>query len=161
MSACKIYRIDRDTPAAAEPAAASRIFKHLAEALECRLPAPTRSAQLLARLRALPPADTRTVRASASKWRALAPGVKIKLLRSDAAADDMTAFIRMQPHATLDAHWHRQPEECLVLEGEIVIGACRLRAGDMLFAAAGTSHASINSPRGALLLVRAQLCQGH
>jgi anti-sigma factor ChrR (cupin superfamily) len=97
-----------------------------------------------------------TVRAGDGEWRALAPGVTIKLLRSDPAAGNMTAFIRMQPGASLQAHAHDQSEECLLLEGEIYIGRHRLAAGDMHVAAAGTLHDAISSPRGALLLVRAQ-----
>ena len=68
----------------------------------------------------------------------------------------MTAFIRMQPGSTLDAHFHTQTEECLIVEGEIFIGAHRLCALDMHVAAGGTAHAPITSPRGALILVRAQ-----
>jgi len=73
----------------------------------------------------------------------------------------MTAFVRMQPDASLESHVHHQTEECLILEGEIFIGMHRLGAGDMHVAAAGTSHAAIKSPRGALMIVRAQSCLGH
>jgi quercetin dioxygenase-like cupin family protein len=100
--------------------------------------------------------NTQTIRSSEGEWRSLAPGVTIKLLRHDASADNMTAFIRMLPGTSLDAHAHTQGEECLVVAGEIFIGRHRLGAGDMHVAAAGTVHEAITSPRGALLLVRAQ-----
>jgi anti-sigma factor ChrR (cupin superfamily) len=148
-----------------ESAAAALIFEHLAAALEPRSPAAPRCAHLrgcmLARLHAVIAGETRTVRATDGEWRCFAPGVSIKLLRSDAGMDNMTAFIRMQPDAALDSHVHRQAEECLMLEGEIFIGAHRLCAGDMHVAVAGTFHPPITSPRGALMLVRAQLCPGH
>ena len=96
------------------------------------------------------------MRAADGEWRALAPGVSIKLLRHEHEADNMTAFIRMQPGSMLDAHVHTQTEECLIVEGEIFIGAHRLGTLDMHVADGGTVHAPITSPRGALILVRAQ-----
>lgn len=97
-----------------------------------------------------------TVRAAEGEWLPLAPGVSIKLLRRDGTAGNMTAYIRMAPGASLESHVHAQTEECLILQGEIFIGAHRVSAGDMHVAAAGTAHAAISSPRGALLLVRAE-----
>ncbi len=97
-----------------------------------------------------------TVRASEGEWRHLAPGVTIKLLRTDGSARNMTAYIRMEPGAMLDCHTHAQDEDCLLLQGEILIGGHRLVAGDMHVAEAGTVHQAIHSPRGALLLVRAE-----
>jgi quercetin dioxygenase-like cupin family protein len=165
VTTCKIYRIDPGTRTSAEFAAASWIFKHLAAALKSSPPPPLRRIHLrdnvLARLHELAPGDSRTIRATDGEWRALAPGVTIKLLRSDTRTDNMTAFIRMQPGAALESHVHRQSEECLILEGEIFIGAHRLCAGDMHVAAAGTVHAPSTSPRGALLLVRTQLLPSH
>jgi quercetin dioxygenase-like cupin family protein len=165
MTSGKIYRIDPVGRTSAEFVAASWIFKHLAAALKSSPLPPLRHSHLrehvLARLHELAPGETRTVRSTDGEWRALAPGVTIKLLRSDTRADNMTAFIRMQPGAALDAHVHRQSEECLVLEGEIFIGAHRLCAGDMHVAAAGTVHGPSTSPRGALLLVRTQLLPSH
>jgi quercetin dioxygenase-like cupin family protein len=70
----------------------------------------------------------------------------------------MTTFIRMEPGSEFGAHRHSQREECLVLDGEILIGAHRLRAGDMHVAEAGSEHALVTSPRGALVLVRGQHC---
>jgi anti-sigma factor ChrR (cupin superfamily) len=107
-------------------------------------------------LAAIPPPDTRTVRAASGVWDPLVPGVRIKLLRVDRGAGNMTAFIRMDPGSTFGAHRHEKSEECLVLEGEIFIGAHRLGAGDMHVAAPGTEHETVSSPRGALMLVRGQ-----
>jgi quercetin dioxygenase-like cupin family protein len=161
----KVYTIDPGARLAAESAAAWWIFKQFAAALESRPPPARRRARLrarvLARLRESGSGVTRTVRAADGEWLALAPGVSIKLLRRDAATDNMTAFVRLRPGATLESHVHHQTEECLILEGEILIGTHRLSAGDMHVAAAGTVHAAIKSPRGALLIVRAQSCQEH
>ena len=136
------------------------IGEHLARALEPRNPSQLQRAhlrqRLMAQIHTLAGRATCTVRAADGEWRKLAPGVGIKLLRHDRGADNMTAFIRMQPGSTLDAHVHTQTEECLIVEGEIFIGAHRLCALDMHVAAGGTAHAAVTSPRGALILVRAQ-----
>jgi quercetin dioxygenase-like cupin family protein len=157
-----IYLIDPVERSLAESAVARWIFKHLAAGLESRPLSPMRNvflrSRVLARSRELTSSQTRTVRAGEGEWRAIAPGVTIKLLRRNTSTDNMTAFIRMQPGASVEAHPHPQSEECLILEGEIFIGEHRLCAGDMHVAAAGTIHAPVTSPRGALMVVRAQLC---
>jgi anti-sigma factor ChrR (cupin superfamily) len=101
-----------------------------------------------------------TVRAREGEWRDLAPGVTLKLLRGDAASGTMTAFIRMAPGSSLESHRHARDEECLLVSGEIFIGGHRLAAGDLHVAGAGTDHEEITSPRGALMLVRAEYRQG-
>jgi hypothetical protein len=112
---------------------------------------------MLARTRALGPPGTRTLRADEGDWRTLAPGVDIKLLRRDQATGNMTAYIRMMPGSSLGAHHHAHDEECFLVAGEILVGTHRLCATDMHVAAAGSSHAEITSPRGALLIVRTHL----
>jgi quercetin dioxygenase-like cupin family protein len=136
------------------------MFDRMGEALVSSPMCPALRGNLRARVLAGcgKPCATLIVRAAECEWRPLVSGVSIKLLRTDAAAGNMTAYFRLEPGASLDSHEHAQPEECLVLEGEIFIGAHRLAAGDMHMAAAGTMHAAVTSPRGALLLVRAQMC---
>jgi anti-sigma factor ChrR (cupin superfamily) len=137
------------------------VLEHLAGALESRRQQaacgrPLRTILLTRVLGALPPPGTRTVRAGSVGWIELAPGVSINPLRIDHETDNMTAYVRMLPGAVFAAHRHSQAEECLVIEGEIYIGTYCLRAGDMHFAACGTEHAMVTSPRGALMLVRCQ-----
>ncbi|HET9862111.1 MAG TPA: cupin domain-containing protein [Steroidobacteraceae bacterium] len=130
------------------------VLEHLAGGLACGRELNSRGGKLLARvLGALPPPGTRTVRAGSGAWVELTPGVTINLLRIDRAADNVTAYVRMQPGAAYPAHRHAQTEECLVIEGEIIIGSHCLRAGDMHVAACGTEHGMVSSPRGALMLV--------
>ncbi len=135
------------------------IFDRVAESLEARAPGEERCRELRARVLARFAARRQsaiTVRAAEGEWRALAPGVSLKLLRGDAACGTMTAWIRMAPGSSLDSHEHAHEEECLVIEGEILIGLHRVAAGDLHVAAAGTTHQGITSPRGALMLVRAE-----
>jgi anti-sigma factor ChrR (cupin superfamily) len=158
VTPAKVYRLDGR---ARSPGVlvTTWIVEQLARAHEPRMPAPLRAhlrQRLMAQVHVLADRATRTVRAADGEWRALAPGVDIKLLRHEHGADNMTAFIRMQPGSMLAAPVHTQTEECLIVEGEIFIGAHRLSALDMHVAAGGTAHAPVSSPRGALILVRAQ-----
>ena len=135
------------------------IFERIAEGIDPLRGAPDEPSRLRERVLAQVAAGrngSRTVRACEGAWLPLAPGVTLKLLREDAAARRMTAFIRLLPGSSLESHGHEQPEECLVIEGEILIGEHRVRAGDLHLARAGTVHDTIRSPRGALLLVHAQ-----
>jgi quercetin dioxygenase-like cupin family protein len=135
------------------------IFDRVAESLQPRAPDDERCRALRSRVLARFASrgqSAHTVRAGEGEWRALAPGVLVKLLRGDAARGSMTAYIRMLPGSSLEPHDHAQTEECLVIEGEMFIGGHRLAAGDMHVAAAGTAHPCITSPRGALMLVRAE-----
>jgi quercetin dioxygenase-like cupin family protein len=91
----------------------------------------------------------------------LTPGVAIKVLRKDSKANNQTILVRMLPGSGLRAHSHTQDEECLVLQGEIFIGTHRLGSGDMHFALAHVDHDAVVSPRGALLLVRAEIPDPH
>lgn len=139
------------------------MYERLAGALMCRQCASTserslRRSMLTRVLAAIPPPDTRTVRAASASWSSMAPGISVRFLRVDHGAGNMTAFIRMEPGSAFGAHQHSQSEECLVIEGEILIGAHRLVAGDMHLADAGTEHAMLTSPRGALILVRGPHC---
>jgi anti-sigma factor ChrR (cupin superfamily) len=105
------------------------------------------------------PEGTLTVRADDGDWLVFAPGVSIKPLRVDAETDRMTALIHMRPGSTWPEHRHEQTEECLILEGELLIGRHRLRSGELHVAPAGTEHADVCSPAGALMLVHARRCE--
>jgi quercetin dioxygenase-like cupin family protein len=105
-----------------------------------------------------PPPGTVTFRAADRAWVELAPGVDIKVL-SPGIAGCMTALVRMEAGTTYGAHLHPMHEECLVLSGEIRIGAHRLRAGDLHLAEAGTAHEATYAPHGALLFVRTSRAQ--
>jgi anti-sigma factor ChrR (cupin superfamily) len=137
------------------------MFDQLANAMTAHHLSMTRREHLrnrmVLRARDTAPAGTRTLRADAGQWRSFASGVSINVLRTDVAANNMTALIRMRPGARLDTHYHHQAEECLVLEGEICIGNHRLAAGDLHMAEAGVKHDDVVACTDVLLLVRAEI----
>lgn len=87
-------------------------------------------------------------------WREFAPGVRRKLLCTD--ADRASYFYRLQPGAELPTHSHKLEEECLVLEGEAFLGDILLCGGDYQLAPSGTRHRQVGTDVGALLFVRAE-----
>jgi quercetin dioxygenase-like cupin family protein len=113
--------------------------------------------RIMARVADAPPARTYTVRMDEGTWVAAGPGVEVKVLRLDRGQNSQTVMIRMQPGSQIVPHRHNQEEECLVLEGEIMIGDHRVGPGDMHIAAAGARHPPIFAPRGALLCIRSEI----
>jgi anti-sigma factor ChrR (cupin superfamily) len=126
--------------------------RRLSEGYRCKL-----RARILAHVHRAAPEGTITLRAEEGDWQAIAPGVTTKTLRIDPTAGMRTILVRMRPQSTLDEHLHGRDEECFVLEGEIFIGNHRLCRGDMHIARAGSVHARIRSPNGAMLMVRAEI----
>ncbi len=103
------------------------------------------------------PNPSLTVRAAAGEWQNAAQGVAMKLLSVDDAAGMQSFLLRLSPGSRLPPHYHGTDEECLVLEGELVIGELRLAAGDYHLARKGGEHDSITAPHGALVFVRAAI----
>lgn len=93
------------------------------------------------------------VRSGVEGWRALkVPGVSVKVLRRDAETGASTALVRLQAGAAFPAHSHPAGEEVLVLEGDVLIGPHRLRAGDYLYTPPDGKHAA-SSQGGCVFLV--------
>ena len=85
------------------------------------------------------------------------PGVRLRVLTIDAAADRFTALVRMDPGASYAAHRHVGPEECFVLEGDLRHGTQVMRAGDYEWLPAGSDHGSQTTAEGCLLLIHSSL----
>jgi quercetin dioxygenase-like cupin family protein len=113
--------------------------------------------RVLARISAPAPEGTYTVRASEAPWQKVSDLVQLRVVRKDAARNNQTILIRMLPGASIVPHPHSQEEECLVLEGAVEIGEHRLYEGDMHVAGAGVKHPRIDSPLGALLMIRSEI----
>ncbi len=94
------------------------------------------------------------VRADEGEWVDSVPGIRIKQLYREPAGPYTTSLWRVQPGTTVEPHAHDHDEECLVLEGELLIGGVTLRAGDYILGRKGIDHPEASSPCGALLLIR-------
>jgi quercetin dioxygenase-like cupin family protein len=93
-----------------------------------------------------------TVRSGAGKWIDFLPQVQVKVLYSDGRYHSI--LLRMEPGASLPAHFHKDDEECVVLEGEVYLGDIRVTAGDYHLAPGGSRHGVLRSDTGALLFLR-------
>ncbi len=103
-----------------------------------------------------PPA-TVTVRAREGEWRMLGPGLEIKLLLVDREAGFQSFLLRLAPGCQLPPHDHSSLEECLLLEGDMLIGDRAYVAGDYHAALPGSRHAPISTRNGGLVFLRGQL----
>jgi anti-sigma factor ChrR (cupin superfamily) len=100
------------------------------------------------------PDPVRTVRQAEGDWTEIGPGLQKKHLYRDSLTGLDSCLIRMQPGAVFKAHHHAHAEECLVLEGDLLIGDQHLKAGDYQVAAPGTQHPALKSESGGLIYVR-------
>jgi quercetin dioxygenase-like cupin family protein len=101
-----------------------------------------------------------TVRQDEGKWTAIGPGLEKKHLYRDPLTGLESCLVRMQPGAVFAAHHHAEAEECLVLEGDLLIGDLHLKAGDYQVASAGTHHPTLRSERGGVIFVRGRVALG-
>ena len=99
-------------------------------------------------------AELYSVRADEGDWRAVIAGVETKMLFADSATGAESFLLRLAPGASLPPHRHAGHEECVVLQGEIAMGATTLTAGDYHLAPRGVAHDTIVSRTGALLFLR-------
>jgi anti-sigma factor ChrR (cupin superfamily) len=101
-----------------------------------------------------------TVRQGEGNWTAIGPGLEKKRLYRDPLTALESCLIRMQPGAEFAAHHHAGAEECLVLEGDLLIGDLHLKAGDYQVASPGTHHPALRSESGGVIFVRGVLTFG-
>lgn len=98
-----------------------------------------------------------TIRAAEGDWQRLFDGVFKKKLLADDGEGSESYLLRIEPGAECPAHSHTKTEECLVLEGEMIIGAARFKAGDYHAAPPEVPHLPITSEIGALLYIRSEV----
>ncbi len=85
------------------------------------------------------------------------PGVTMRMLHLDKARRQFSAFLKLAPGAQFPTHHHDGPEECVVLQGELIVGRVRMRPGDYQRADADSEHDVQWSETGALAFVTAPL----
>ncbi len=95
---------------------------------------------------------TETRRAGTGTWTELSPGVTYTVLFEDPVAKRRSMLVRALPGANYESHFHAEGhEECLVLEGDLVMGDLTLLPGDFHVAAKGSTHPAATTVSGCLL----------
>ena len=95
---------------------------------------------------------TMTRRAGSGVWNEMAPGVTCTVLFEDPIAKRRSMLLRALPGAIYELHLHDQGhEECLVLEGDFIMGDLKLLAGDFHLAPKGSAHPPATTVSGCLL----------
>ena len=94
-----------------------------------------------------------TVHASEGRWQPVGPGLQLKVLHREPGGP-MSYLVRMAPGSQLPPHRHPVDEECVVLEGELQIGALRVCAGDFHLGRKDLPHTAVLSAEGALIFLR-------
>jgi quercetin dioxygenase-like cupin family protein len=103
-----------------------------------------------------PPAGTHTWRSAGNGWVDGLPGIRLRFLRVDEAAGTQEVLVRFLPGGAVPAHSHAKEEQMVIIDGTVFVGEHRLGPGDVHVAEAGTTHAGLASPEGALLLLRCE-----
>ena len=94
-----------------------------------------------------------TVHAGAEGWQRFQHGVDIKVLHE--ADGIMSYLLRLAPGAVVAAHRHPINEECMVIEGTLLIGKeLEVSTGSFHLAHKNTLHAPISSIGGAIMFIR-------
>ena len=110
-------------------------------------PRPELRARLRARIAAKPTVGT-IVRPGDTPWESPLPGVEIRRLLGT-----QTMLVRLAPGTYLPQHEHPHGEQCLVLEGSIRSDDAEAHAGDFTYMPAGSTHSTLYSETGCLLLI--------
>lgn len=98
-----------------------------------------------------------TVHSEEAPWQTLSHGVEFKLLRFDSQVRIKSFLLRAAAGTRFPSHGHQGPEECLVLEGECVIGATRLRVGDFHSASMQAMHEEAYTEHGFLMYLHTHI----
>jgi anti-sigma factor ChrR (cupin superfamily) len=100
----------------------------------------------------------RILRAAEGTWEETpVPGVSVRRLSVDLDRKSATMLVRMSAGASYPSHRHAAAEECLVLEGDLVVGDDVLHSGDFQRAEAGSVHPRQFTRNGCLLYILSSL----
>ncbi|HET8697291.1 MAG TPA: cupin domain-containing protein [Gammaproteobacteria bacterium] len=81
-------------------------------------------------------------------WSQAAPGIQVKILSADCAANRVSLLVRLAPGFAYPSHRHAGVEELYLLDGELWIDGRCLAPGDYHRADPGTSHQVVWSGTG-------------
>ncbi len=81
------------------------------------------------------------------------PGVHMRIIHSDAQTGRLTVMTRLEPGATIPAHFHTKADETVyVLSGDFVEAGVTYGVGTYFAATAGTPHGLHESRGGCVVL---------
>ena len=86
-------------------------------------------------------------------WEDVAPGISCKLLATDADNARVSMLVRLAPGTDYPPHTHAGIEELHLLQGELMINARKVFAGDYNRAEAGTSDKRVWSETGCMCVL--------
>ena len=98
-----------------------------------------------------------TIRSSSDDWQVVMEGVEKRTLHRDEEKGEESYLLRVAPNTRFPAHGHDKLEECLVMEGEFVIGDLHLSAGDYHVVPAGFEHVEAHTEIGTVVYIRGEI----
>jgi quercetin dioxygenase-like cupin family protein len=94
-----------------------------------------------------------TIHADEGDWQPFVDGVSIKVLHEHDGV--LSYLLRLAPGAALPPHRHPLDEECLVLDGTLLVGThTEVQAGGYHLAHRGALHATVSTRIGATIFLR-------
>jgi len=87
------------------------------------------------------------------EWQPLCDGIDIKTLWHSTQSRRHVFLVRIKPGAILPEHRHSGDEECMVLEGDMVVNGVTFGPGDFQVAFANTVHPVITSVGGCTCMI--------
>jgi len=104
-----------------------------------------------------PLAGIHLTRSTDGTWQDFCEGIQIKTLWRSTKSGRHVFLVRIQPGAILPEHRHAGDEECMVLEGDMVVNGVSFGPGDFQVAFASTVHPVITSRGGCTCMISVQL----
>jgi anti-sigma factor RsiW len=95
-------------------------------------------------------------RAVDADWTQIRPGLHCRMLRHDERGVG-SALFRLEAGAVIPPEFHDYDEECLVIEGDLIVDKLHLAAGDYCCVRKGGRHGIITSRGGAVFLLVGQV----
>jgi ChrR Cupin-like domain len=139
-----------------DPVLDAELISLLNAALEPEPLAPAAHARIKHRLLRRLAADSTerhlTLDAGGAGWRPFSKGVSIKMLNESGGV--ASYLLHLQAGASVAPHRHPVDEECVVLQGEVQIGALRIGAGGFHLGRQGVLHDRLSSTQGAVIFLR-------
>ncbi|MGL6209943.1 MAG: cupin domain-containing protein [Paracoccaceae bacterium] len=115
-------------------------------------------ARIAAKIGAQPaPVGSHVMRATDGSWHPLCEGIETKTLWHNAEIGRKVMLVRIQPGAILPEHTHSGDEECMVLEGDMVVDGVSFGPGDFQVSLVNTRHPTITSRGGCVCMISVQL----